>query len=154
AARSGVAFALASAAQAVTVYLAGWLTDRAGRRPVLVTGSLLTATLGVGFATAGSFTWLVVLLCLYGVGASLSSTSTQAVLGDAVGPRRGPALAAYQMVGDLGVIVGPLVVGLLLDHYPAATAMSAGAALLLVTAALAAAVPRRRAAHEPRTGLR
>lgn len=154
AARSGVAFALASAAQAVTVYLAGWLTDRAGRRPVLVTGSLLTATLGVGFAMVGSFTWLVVLLCLYGVGASLSSTSTQAVLGDAVGPRRGPALAAYQMVGDLGMIVGPLAVGLLLDHYPAATAMSAGAALLLVTAALAAAVPRRRAAHEPRTGLR
>ncbi len=143
AARSGVAFALASAAQAATLYGAGWLTDRAGRRSTLVAGSLLTAVLGVAFAQAGSFTWLTALLCLYGVGASLSATSTQASLGDAVGTRRGPALAAYQMAGDLGSITGPLAVGLLLDHYPAAAAMSIGAVLLLITAALAWVMPRR-----------
>ncbi|HEY5630404.1 MAG TPA: MFS transporter [Candidatus Limnocylindrales bacterium] len=142
AAWSAWAFGAAAAAQALTLYASGWLTDRVGRRVSLVTGSVVTALLGLAFVVPGSYTALVVVLCLYGVGASLASTSTQASVGDAIGRRGGPALAGYQMAGDIGQIAGPLAAGALLDAGSKVAAVGIGAGFLLVAAAGAATMPR------------
>ncbi len=140
---SAWAFGAAAAAQALTLYGSGWVTDRAGRRISLVVGSVATGLLGLAFVAPGSYTALVVVLCLYGVGASLASTSTQASVGDAIGRRGGPALAGYQMAGDIGQIAGPLAAGALLDAGSKVAAVGIGAAFLLVAAAGAVAMPRR-----------
>lgn len=140
---SAWAFGAAAAAQALTLYGSGWVTDRAGRRISLVVGSVATGLMGLAFVAPGSYTALVVVLCLYGVGASLASTSTQASVGDAIGRRGGPALAGYQMAGDIGQIAGPLAAGALLDAGSKVAAVGIGAAFLLVAAAGAVAMPRR-----------
>jgi MFS family permease len=140
---SAWAFGAAAAAQALTLYGSGWISDRVGRRIALVTGSVVTALLGLAFIAPASYTVLVVVLCLYGVGASLASTSAQASVGDAIGRRGGPALASYQMAGDIGQIAGPLAAGALLDAGSTVAAVGIGAGFLVVAAAGAMSMPRR-----------
>jgi MFS family permease len=139
---SAWAFGAAAAAQALTLYGSGWVTDRVGRRVSLVVGSVTTGLLGLAFVAPGSYTSLVVVLCLYGVGASLASTSTQASVGDAIGRRGGPALAGYQMAGDIGQIAGPLAAGALLDAGSTPAAVGIGAGFLFLAAAGALTMPR------------
>ena len=146
---SAWAFGAAAAAQALTLYGSGWITDRVGRRIALVVGSAVTGLLGLAFIAPGSYTVLVVVLCLYGVGASLASTSAQASVGDAIGRRGGPALAGYQMAGDIGQIAGPLAAGALLDAGATAAAVGIGAGFLLVAAGGALSMPRKLAPAQP-----
>jgi MFS family permease len=146
---SAWAFGAAAAAQALTLYGSGWITDRVGRRIALVVGSVVTGLLGLAFIHPGSYTVLVVVLCLYGVGASLASTSAQASVGDAIGRRGGPALAGYQMAGDIGQIAGPLAAGALLDAGATVAAVGIGAGFLLVAAAGAVTMPRKLAPVQP-----
>jgi MFS family permease len=134
---TGIAFGIAAAAQALALTASGWATDRIGRRPLLVAGSAVTAVVGAFFALAGSYVLLVVLLCLYGVGVSMASTAAQATVGDALGRRGGSAIAGYQMAGDVGTIIGPLVAGLLADRLPMTAAFGVGAALLVGSTVLA-----------------
>ena len=140
---SAWAFGAAAAAQALTLYGSGWITDRVGRKIALVAGSVVTGLLGLALIAPGSYTVLVVVLCLYGVGASLASTSAQASVGDAIGRRGGPALAGYQMAGDIGQIAGPLAAGALLDAGSTVAAVGIGAGFLLVAAGGALSMPRR-----------
>jgi MFS family permease len=146
---SAWAFGAAAAAQALTLYGSGWITDRVGRRIALVVGSLVTGLLGLAFIAPGSYTVLVVVLCLYGVGASLASTSAQASVGDAIGRRGGPALAGYQMAGDIGQIAGPLAAGALLDAGSTVAAVGIGAGFLIVAAGGALTMPRKLASVQP-----
>lgn len=146
---TGVAFAIAAAAQTVALPVSGWASDRFGRRPLLAAGSLITAVVSSVFAVSGSYVALVGLLCVYGVGVSMSSTSSQAMIGDAVGAGSGGAIAAFQMAGDLGAIIGPLVAGALADRFSDTAGLLVGAVLLVVSAALAAAMPRRGTAAGP-----
>jgi MFS family permease len=146
---SAWAFGAAAAAQALTLYGSGWITDRVGRRIALVVGSVVTGLLGLAFIAPGSYTVLVVVLCLYGVGASLASTSAQASVGDAIGRRGGPALAGYQMAGDIGQIAGPLAAGALLDAGATVAAVGIGAGFLIVAAGGALTMPRKLASVQP-----
>jgi MFS family permease len=146
---SAWAFGAAAAAQALTLYGSGWITDRVGRRIALVVGSLVTGLLGLAFIAPGSYTVLVVVLCLYGVGASLASTSAQASVGDAIGRRGGPALAGYQMAGDIGQIAGPLAAGALLDAGSTVAAVGIGAGFLIVATGGALTMPRKLASVQP-----
>ena len=146
---SAWAFGAAAAAQALTLYGSGWITDRVGRRIALVVGSVVTGLLGLAFIHPGSYTLLVVVLCLYGVGASLASTSAQASVGDAIGRRGGPALAGYQMAGDIGQIAGPLAAGALLDAGSTVAAVGIGAGFLLVAAGGALSMPRKLVLVQP-----
>lgn len=144
---SGFAFAGAAAAQALTLYGSGWVTDRVGRRIALFIGSASTALLGLAFIHPGSYTVLVVVLCLYGVGASFASTSAQASVGDAIGRRGGSALAGFQMAGDVGQIAGPLAAGALLDAGSSVGAVGIGAGFLALSAVGALAMPRKQPAQ-------
>lgn len=140
---TGYAFGAAAAVQALTLYGSGWIADKVGRRIALLVGSVATAVLGLAFVAPGSYTALVVVLCLFGVGASLASTSAQASVGDAIGRRGGSALAGYQMAGDLGQIAGPLAAGALVDAGAPSIAVGIGAVFLVLAAAGAWAMPRR-----------
>lgn len=135
-AHTGWAFTAAAIAQFACLAPAGWATDKAGRRPTLVVGLVTLAAVATGLALTRSYAVLVVLLCLYAVGAAATGASVQALLGDAVPATAGPALAAYQMAGDAGLILGPLVAGALIDVLPMAVAWSVGAALLLAATVL------------------
>jgi MFS family permease len=113
----------------------GRIADTAGRRPVMIGGLLLGA---LGFALLPLLpheAGLVVAMLLLGVAGAADSVAPGAAMGDVVGGRGGTVVATFQMAGDLGAILGPIVAGTIAD------AAGFGAAFVVSAAVLAAAVP-------------
>ena len=114
---AGVALAVFAAGNAIGLTYAGRRSDAVGRRPFIIAGLLVSgvATMVTGYAT--NLPLLVVVSVIAGVGAGTLNPAQQASLADVVGRDRngGPALASFQMSGDLGAIIGPIVAGMLVD---------------------------------------
>jgi MFS family permease len=56
-------------------------------------------------------------MALFGIGGAFVGTVPGSVVGDIIRGRGGQVIAAWQMAGDAGMIVGPILVGLLTDLY-------------------------------------
>ncbi len=71
----------------------------------------------LGFAD--SWQLLVVASVLAGAASGMINPAQQAALADVIGNDRsgGQVLSAFQMAGDFGQILGPIVIGLLADAY-------------------------------------
>jgi MFS family permease len=91
----------------------GWLSDRAGRRPLIVAGMLLQAVaLGVLAAGGGELRSAVVAAVLLGLGTALVYPVLLAAVSDAVPPNeRARAVGAYRFWRDAGLVAGALLAG-------------------------------------------
>jgi DHA1 family multidrug resistance protein-like MFS transporter len=108
----GAVFAVAIATEFVVLYPAGSLTDRKGRRyvlvPSLVALAAMTAVLG--------FSWTPVVLgagmALLGVASGFAGVPPGAMLADVI-PKEasGTAVGIFRFASDLGFTLGPLVAG-------------------------------------------
>lgn len=126
---SGYAFLVGAVSQAALLLPAGRLTDTTGRRPALIIGSwallagmaMLTVTdmvvNGLGHDAGIAVVLLFLALAIQGVAGAFFASAPSAVIGDVIGGQRaGIVVAAYQMASDLGIVIGPLVAGLLIDY--------------------------------------
>ncbi|MBF6132199.1 MFS transporter [Nocardia otitidiscaviarum] len=143
AALAGVALTVFAAGNAVVLFQSGRWSDRLGRRPFLICGTLLCAvgTAGLGFAT--NLPWLLVASFVAGLGSGMFTPAQQAAVADIVGAGRrgGPVLAGFQMSADLGTVLGPYAVGLLAEHLSYGFALAVTGALLASAAVAWAIVP-------------
>jgi len=109
----------------------GGLSDRFGRRPILLTTLAMTAIGHLAFASANSLALLFLARALAGAGAANISTA-QAVLSDTHAPaERGRAMAIIGAAFGLGFVFGPALGGILfkIDHRAPALFAAALAAL-------------------------
>ena len=117
-------FLLSSAAQAVLLSRAGRLTDTLGRKPVIIAGASATLISQALLLLHPQVIWFMLSMLVLGFSGAFMSSAPSAILGDLTGGKaRGPVLAATQMAGDLGSVLGPLVGGYVLDvtgSFPAA----------------------------------
>jgi MFS family permease len=137
---TGVAFFVVTAVSGLLLLPAGRYADRRGRRPVLLLGLAAGAGGLAVLAAVPHLAGVFAAMVLLGVAGAALSTAPGAIVGDVVGSRGGTVVATYQMAGDLGSIVGPLLAGWLADTsgYPLAfgvAAVVAAAPLAVVAAA-------------------
>jgi MFS family permease len=94
----------------------GALSDRVGRKPLIVAGMLLQAG-AIGLIASGStFALWLVASALLGLGTALVYPTLLAVIADVAEPAwRGTAFGVYRMWRDLGFAVGALVAGAIAD---------------------------------------
>jgi MFS family permease len=121
---SGFAFLAAAGFQALALLPAGRMTDLRGRKPAMVVGVVLTiigmsllvlADVVSGNATVGTVVMFIAMSVL-GVAVAFRSSAPAAAVGDLMGGRRGGVpIAVFQMMSDLGSVIGPLLAGLILD---------------------------------------
>ena len=137
---TGIGFLVVAAINAATLLPAGRLADRFGRRPVVVSGCLVSAAGMILLALLPGLGGYLTALAVLGFGSGFLDVGPAAMLGDILKGQGGTVVATYQMAGDVGTVAGPVTAGYLVDaaSYGAAFGVSAGvlglAALLGVLA--------------------
>lgn len=135
---AGVILAFYAAGNMVAILTAGRLSDRFGRRPVLVPGLAVSAISTVALGYSPNLTIALILTTIAGLGSGLFAPTHQAALGDVLGARQrgGSALAGYGMASDLGAVIGPLVAGGIATRWGFGPAFAVTGVVLLIALAL------------------
>lgn len=108
-------FGLVVAAYGVAMFMGqttlGQLSDRIGRRPVIVLGILLNATLYAGLAFLTNFAVIIVTSAVAGLGAALIAPALSASLFDITAEKhRSRVMGLKNAALSLGGVLGPLLV--------------------------------------------
>jgi EmrB/QacA subfamily drug resistance transporter len=96
--------------------LCGSIGDRYGRRRVMASGLVLFGSASAGAALSTSIGPLIVMRALQGLGAAMVLPATLSIITN-VFPReeRGRAIAVWTAIGAIGIGLGPVVGGYLID---------------------------------------
>ncbi len=123
----------------------GWLSDRTGRKPLIVLGMLVQAAGLVLLVTGGGdFAPALGATALLGLGTALVYPTLIAAVSDVVQPRdRAPAVGVYRFWRDSGFAVGALLAGFLADAAGAGPTITIVAAITAGSGLLVAATPWR-----------
>lgn len=151
---SGFGFLAAAAVQALVLLPAGRMADTQGRRKALLIGTIATAigmvflTLadaavnGLGQAAMLGTILFLVSMAIQGFGGAFLGSAPSAVVGDVMGGKKGGiVVATFQMMSDLGAILGPLAAGLLVDLFDFSWAFAFGAILAILPIFLVIRMP-------------
>jgi len=107
-----LAFALYNVVYALGALPLGKLSDRIGRKPVVVTGWLVYAAVYLGFSAAKSTAAPWILLGAYGLYQALSEGVTKALIADVVPKQqRAGAIGLFYTVSGVGQLVASVVAG-------------------------------------------
>ena len=105
------------AVKAATNFFAGTLSDRYGRKPVLVTGWIIGAPIPLLLMWAPTWGWIVFANVLLGINQGLTWSTTVIMKIDLVGPaRRGFAMGLNEAAGYGAVAVTALATGYIAEH--------------------------------------
>jgi MFS family permease len=120
--------------------LTGALSDRAGRKALIVWGMWIQAAGIVLVTLVHAFKGFVVGAVLLGVGTAMVYPTLLAAIGDVAHPSwRASAVGVYRLWRDLGYAIGALLAGLTADAFGLHTAMWLIAALTFISGAVSAA---------------
>jgi MFS family permease len=145
------AFLIVSVMSGALLLPFGRIADTRGRRPVIGVGLLVGAAAFVLLPSVPTAAGLIVAMVLLGGAGAADSVAPGAVLGDVVAGRGGTVVAVFQMSGDLGAVLGPVLTGLVADGagYTAALGLSAVVCAAPIAAVAVAPETLRRAAPVP-----
>jgi MFS family permease len=150
-AQVGMLAAIYPATWGMAQLVTGALSDRSGRKPLIVWGMWVQAA-GIGVVTlAQTFAGFVAGAVLLGIGTAMVYPTLLAAIGDVAHPSwRASAVGVYRLWRDLGYAIGALLAGLTADAFGLQAAMWLIAALTLASGAVSAirmaetlAAPRR-----------
>ncbi|TGQ67423.1 MFS transporter [Mesorhizobium sp. M00.F.Ca.ET.186.01.1.1] len=139
--RIGILKATYPATWGILQIVTGPLSDRWGRKGLIVAGMWIQA--GGLFVTAATrqFEWWLVGSLLLGVGTAMVYPSLIAAVSDASHPAwRARSLSVYRFWRDLGYAIGALSAGLIADRFGLSWAITSIAALTFLSGAIVAIV--------------
>ncbi|MSZ54007.1 MAG: MFS transporter [Actinobacteria bacterium] len=141
---AGLGLTIGALLQGIFLLRAGRFSDESGRKAALLVGStvVMSAILVLCFTT--NVTLYFISMALFGLGGAYVGTAPGSVVGDIIRGRGGQVIAVWQMAGDAGMIVGPILVGFLTDVYSFQVAFIASAIVYSSAIFLAFILPETR----------
>ena len=149
----GLAISLSTVMRFPIAIVAGALSDRYGRIWVFVPSALAMGLVSILVSQAGNAATYVLFGLAFGLGGGAIPTITSTVVDRAPRHRLGAALGTHAFLRDIGVVITPLGLGIVIDAFDfTATAFTmlafAGLSALLAIAAGESAPARHRRAPE------
>jgi multidrug resistance protein len=145
----GVVFGIYAAMLLIFSIPMGLLSDRVGRRPLIVVGMLLLALATALFGFSTTFTHLVVARTVQGVSAAATWSAGLALLADTCDPARlGEKMGIALSAVGVGTILGPVAGGLLFEYAGYMATFLVPAVLVASVGLLVLAVPLRTCRQE------
>ena len=152
----GVVLATFAAGNALAVVPSGYLSDRMGRRTLLIVGLAASGVATVWLGVVSSLPAFLVAAGVAGAATGIFMSPMQAAVADILGSeaRAGTPVAAVQMMSDLGAIVGSITVGWVAQHLSFGWDFAISGVVLLIAAGGWVLAPETRtAALDPAPGL-
>ena len=120
--------------------LTGNMSDRLGRKPVIVLGLFASAAALPLIFRMTSFAGLVAVVPLLGLGVAAVTPATNALIADLVAARRlGTGMGVFGTIWDIGEAAGPILAGILIGQIGYEPAFDVTAAIIAIVAATFAA---------------
>ena len=111
----------------------GRLSDVKGRKPFIVPGFLAYALISLAFIYSNTVNTLIVIRFFHGIASAMLMPVIQAYIGDITPKgREGITMGAYNMSLFMGLSLGPLIGGIIKDHFNLQTSFICMGLLALV----------------------
>ncbi|TJY44579.1 MFS transporter [Cohnella pontilimi] len=115
----------------------GMLSDRIGRRPVLISGFAIFALIYFGFGRANSVKWIWILFILYGLYYAFTEGIQKAYIADIVPQgQRGMAMGTYNAMIGIATLPASVMAGYLWETFGPVVAFSTSSAIAISAAVL------------------
>jgi MFS family permease len=147
----GWGFTISAIIQGTLILRAGRLSDERGRRFVLIIGTTI-ALVGIIIMTLTLNPMMFFIsMAIMGLGGAFLASAPATIVGDLIEGKGGQVVALLQMAGDAGMIVGPVVVGFIADHYGYRAAFGLSGLVFCIAIVLSLKMPetrKSRASHK------
>ena len=132
----GAVLAAFAAGNALAVIPSGYLSDRMGRRTLLIVGLAASGVAIVLLGAVSSLPAFVAISFVSGATTGIYMSPMQAAVADILGSeaRAGTPVAAVQMMADLGAIIGSMTVGWVAEHLSFSWDFTISGVILLIAA--------------------
>lgn len=147
---AGLVLATFAVGNVCAVIPSGHLSDRVGRRMLLIVGLVVSAAATVLLGVTTSLPLFLIAAFITGVATGIFLSPQQAAVADIIGnkARGGTAVAIFQMMADLGAIVGSMAAGAIAQHISFTSAFVVSGAILLAAAVGWLAAPETRVSDD------
>ena len=142
----GISFTIALITQGSVMVRAGKYSDKNGRKPVILTGFTITLLALFLLTISTNVTTYLLAMAVLGFGAGCA-TAAGAIVGDVIKGKSGKVYALWQMAGDAGMMVGPLVLGVIADAFSYRSALLVSAIVFSFALLIAIRIPETNSAR-------
>lgn len=145
----GYGLAISAIMQGIFLLRAGRYSDQKGRKASAVIGAnvVFVAVLILTFST---HVWMFIAsMAILGFGGAYLTTTPASIVGDLIRGKGGKVIAIFQMAGDAGMMVGPIVIGAISDAYSYRAAFGASTAIFIIVLILVYQIPETRNVEGP-----
>jgi len=123
-ARLGYAFTAIAAINFLTINVSGILCDRYGRKTAIVPSCVLCGLAVISYALGHTYLHFMASSLLLGLGTGVGGPAPAAYVSDLDLPGgRGLTMGMFRTVSDVGMVVGPILLGALSDRFDHDTAL-------------------------------
>jgi MFS family permease len=143
----GLGFTISTVINGIFLMKAGKLSDINGRRYSAVIGTSFLTLFILALALTTEPWMFLAASVIVGFGGAFLSTTPAAIVGDVLEGKGGQVIGLFQMAGDAGAMVAPLILGAIADGYGYRPAFLVSAALMLVAVAVSIKLPETRSSH-------
>jgi MFS family permease len=147
----GIALAAFAGGNAVAMIPSGYLSDRMGRRTLMIVGLTASGVATVFLGAASSLPAFLAVAFVVGAVTGIYMSPMQAAVADILGSeaRAGGPVAAVQMMSDLGAIVGSMTLGFVAERLSYAWGFAISGVVLLIAAVGWVVAPETRKEPDP-----
>ncbi len=114
--RIGILLTVAAVATAVSTFPSGWLSDRVGRKRPMMACLFLSGIAVLLVPWQGSLAGLMGIMGFYGLATGLQGSMAAWPADVAPKDRLGTSMGVYRVMGDIGMVLGPITVTYIADY--------------------------------------